>query len=83
MLAHHQNRHQATRDGHLIFLRGLCGYIWINILTLLPLRVQPAIHITGSKLGIVFIRSPSGMHCLPGLVNAISTILLSASLLST
>ena len=27
-------------DGHLIFLRGLCGYVWFNILTLSPLRVM-------------------------------------------
>ena len=23
-------------DGHLIFLRGLCGYAWANIVTLSP-----------------------------------------------
>ena len=26
-------------DGWLIFLRGLCGYVWVNILTLSPPRV--------------------------------------------
>ena len=50
-LANHQIRHQATHqvDGQLgdciwsvtlIFLRGLCGYIWVNILTLSPLRAE-------------------------------------------
>ena len=48
-LANHQIRCQATHkvscqsgDLHmvtLIFLRGLCGYVWINILTLSPPRV--------------------------------------------
>ena len=27
-------------DGHLIFPRGLCGYVWVNILILSPLRVN-------------------------------------------
>ena len=48
-LANHQTRHQATHKvGHrlgdciwsLFFLGGLCGYAWINILTLSPLRVK-------------------------------------------
>ena len=25
-------------DGHLVFLRGLCGHVWVNILTLPPWR---------------------------------------------
>ena len=25
-------------DDHLIFLMGLCGYVWVNILTLSPSR---------------------------------------------
>ena len=27
-------------DGYLIFLRGLCGYVWLKMLTLSPLRVE-------------------------------------------
>ena len=47
MLANHQIRHQAIRnmgchlviaDGQLIFLRGLCRFVWVNILTLSPQR---------------------------------------------
>ena len=47
-LANHQIRHQPIRSGlsvwwlhmvTLIFLRGLCGYVWVNVLTLPPLRV--------------------------------------------
>ena len=47
-LATHRIRHQATHNvgcqpGHLhmatlVFLRGLCGYVWDNILTLSPLE---------------------------------------------
>ena len=46
-LANHHIRHQATQSGlsawwlhivTLIFFRGLCGYVWVNILTLSPPR---------------------------------------------
>ena len=38
-LANHQIRHQATHWHMvtLIFLRGLCGHVWVNIPTLSPL----------------------------------------------
>ena len=43
-LANHQIRHQAhIKWAHMttsIFLRGLCGYVSVNILTLLPPRVN-------------------------------------------
>ena len=42
-LANRQIRHQSVSlviaYSHLIFLRGLCGYVWSNILTLSPPRV--------------------------------------------
>ena len=47
-LANHQIRHHATykvdgQPGDCMYSRftlpqGLCGYVWVNILTLLPLR---------------------------------------------
>ena len=27
-------------DGHLIFLRGLCGHVWVNMHTLSPLSIH-------------------------------------------
>ena len=29
----------VVADGHLIFLRGLCAYVWVNMLTLSPPKV--------------------------------------------
>ena len=50
MIKNHEIRHQATSDldcqlGNcrnvtLIFLRGLCGYVWVKILTLSPKKVR-------------------------------------------
>ena len=46
--ANHQIRHQTTHTvgsqpgdciWSLIFVMGLCGYVWVNILTSSPLRV--------------------------------------------
>ena len=42
LLANHERRHQpqvkwtvnlVIADCHLIIIRGLCGYIWVNVLT--------------------------------------------------
>ena len=60
-LTNHQIRHQQAthkvgcRPGDcicmvtLIFPRGLCGYVWVNVLTLSPLRVARIGHIQKVK----------------------------------
>ena len=32
-------------DGHIIYLRSLCKYVWVNIFTLSPPRVLYMLHI--------------------------------------
>ena len=65
MLAHHQTGHQATcKMGHralLIFLRGLCGHVSVNTLTLpYKYRTCRSTHThTHTKTCIIFIHLPS------------------------
>ena len=62
MFASHQIRHQATlyvkqavnlmiADDHLIFHMGLCGYLWVNVLTF---TTPENIMITGMQTKVAF-----------------------------
>ena len=42
---------QVIADGHFNLLRGLCGYVWVNIITISPVKVERELNtvLTSSK----------------------------------
>ena len=69
-------------DDHFIFLRGLCGHVWVNILTLSPLKVQQTstvdAPICAKFLNVTYINRFIGMQNANTFIPTVNYIMLEA-----